>query len=667
MSDELRFRRRRPAFVAGVLLLALVAGFGIAEWLGWPFLAQPLQQALSHAIDRRVRLDVAAAPAGFRLRFLGSISLRSVGVDIASPTWSAAPHLLMAREVELELRYIDLWRAWRGQPLRIESLQAVRLDAHLERLADGRASWQLDPDARSTQRVPLPRLGRFMIGDGLLRYSDTPRQLDIKASVSVADVAPPEPGPPGHAVQVDVTGRYRSWPVKLALGAVGAMSDMPDATDEPAVALIVKGTVGAAALDFQGKVADVRNMDRLIGRFRLEGPSLAAIGDLLGVTLPSTPPFRAAGAVDRQGKEWRVEIDDATVGSSQLIGDFVFRAGGERPSLTGELRGRRLLLADLGPALRGAPSAKNDDKVLPRGRFDLGALRAMDADIRIDIDEVGLGSRFLDALRPLRGQLQLEAGVLSIIGLDARTGQGWLKGDLRLDGRGDDALWTADLRWGDVRLEQWIRQDRADPSPYVSGRLGGRATVSGQGRSTGEILASLEGRGRMQVIDGKMSHLVVEAAGLDLAEALGVLLTGDDALPLHCAVAEIQADAGVLRPQVMVLDTGDSTVSVGGSLSLATETLDLTAVAIPKDFSPLTLRSPLRVQGSFADPQVSLEKKPIGMKVAGAVLLALINPLAALISLVDAGDTDDAERIAAGCVALARRGAPEATPGKPAR
>lgn len=672
MSDEPQSLQRRPALVVGVLLLVLVAGFGIAEWLGWPFLAQPLQQALSQALDRRVRLDVVAAPdavapAGFRLRFLGGISLRSVGIDIASATWSAAPHLLMAREVELELRYTDLWRAWRGQPLRIESLQAARLDAHLERLADGRASWQIDPDAPSARPAPLPRLGRFMIDDGLLRYSDLPRHLDIEASVSVSDAASPDPGPPGSVVRVDVTGRYRNWPVKLALRAAGALPDTPDATGELAVALTVKGTVGAAALDFQGKVADAQNMDRLSGRFRLEGPSLAAIGDPLGVTLPSTPPFRAAGAVDRQGNVWRVEVDDATVGSSKLVGDFVYSASGDRPSLTGELGGRRLLLSDLGPAVRGAPVAKNDSKVLPRGAFDLAALRAMDADIRIDIDEVDPGSRLLGALRPLRGRLQLEAGVLSITGLDTRTGQGWLKGDLKLDGRGERALWTADLRWGDVRLEQWIRQDRADAPPYVSGRLGGRATVSGQGRSTAEILASLKGRGRVQVTDGKMSHLVVEAAGLDLAEALGVLVTGDDALPLHCAVAEIQADAGVLRPQVMVLDTGDSTVSVKGSLSLAAETLDLTAVAIPKDFSPLTLRSPLRVQGSFADPQVSLEKTPIGMKVAAAVLLALINPLAALIPLVDTGDTDEAERIAAGCLALVKRGAPSATSGKRGR
>lgn len=669
---QLAGRVRRPAVVAGMLLLVLAAAFGIAEWLGWPFLAQPLQQALSQALDRRVRLDAvappdAAAATGFRLGLLGGLSLQTGRIDIASAAWSSAPHLLMAREVELELRYIDIWRAWRGQPLRIESLRAAQLDAHLERLADGRASWQLNPDAPSAHPASLPRVARFAIDDGVVRYSDVARDLAIEARVSVGDAAPSDTGPPGNVLQVDVTGRYRDWPVKLALQATGVLPDAPAATGELPVALMVNGTVGDAGLGFQGNVADVQSMERLTGRVQLKGPSLAAIGDPLGITLPTTPPFRLAGAVDRQGNDWHVEVDDATVGSSQLTGEFDFRIAGDRPSLTGELGGRRLLLADLGPALRGAPGAAHAGKVLPGGAFDLAALRAMDADIRMDIDEVDLGSRLLGPLRPLRGRLLLDAGVLSVAGLDARTGQGWLKGEMTLDGRGDRALWAADLKWGDVRLEQWIRQERADAPPYVSGRLGGRATVSGQGRSTAEILASLKGRGRLQVSDGKMSHLVVEAAGLDLAEALGVLLGGDDALPLHCAVAEMQVDAGVLRPQVMVLDTGDSTVSVNGSLSLAAETLDLTAVAIPKDFSPLTLRSPLRVQGSFADPRVSLEKAPIGMKVAGAALLALINPLAALIPLVDTGDSDEAELLAAGCQALVRRGAPKAAPRKRAR
>lgn len=663
MPDPSRMTSRSSRVLVFIALLVVLTG--IAEWQGWPFLAAPLQHRLSELLERRVRFDdaqPAVGQGGFTLRFLGGIRLRTAYVDIASAPWSSAPHLLQGRDVALDLRYIDLWRAWRGQPLRIESLQAASLDGHFERLADGRASWQPGSGPASDAPATLPRLDRFHITDGLLRYNDLPGDIAVEARLSVDDLPGDAAGQTGSVMKVEVTGAHRKQPVKVVLVARGMRPDSLADAQRMTVALTVNGTVGAAAFDFEGHAAGMSDLGRLTGRFRIEGPSLAAIGDPVHVTLPSTPPFRVGGALDKTGSQWRVQLDDATVGESRLDGDFLYRTDTGVPSLTGRLGGARLRLADLGPALGGAVPKKDDAKVLPSGAFDLAALRAMDADIAIDIAEVDLGSRLLGALQPLRAKLTLAAGVLSITDLDARTAQGWLKGEFGLDGRSDRALWTADLRWGDVRFEQWLRQERAHAPPYVTGSLSGRATVSGAGRSTAEILAGLKGRMHAQLRDGRISHLAVEAAGLDLAEALGLLVTGDRNLPLNCAVVEIRAEAGVLRPQVMVLDTDDSTVSVSGALSLAAETLDLTAMTLPKDFSPLTLRSPLRVQGRLAAPQVSLDKAPIGMKVAGAALLALVNPLAALIPLVDTGNSDKAGHLAAGCEALVQRGAVKKKP-----
>ncbi|MDO8969466.1 MAG: hypothetical protein Q7U74_02190, partial [Saprospiraceae bacterium] len=144
-------------------------------------------------------------------------------------------------------------------------------------------------------------------------------------------------------------------------------------------------------------------------------------------------------------------------------------------------------------------------------------------------------------------------------------------------------------------------------------------------------------------------------AGLDVAESLGVFFKGDDALPVQCAVVDLQADNGLFTPRAMVLDTTDSTVWVEGSLSLATETLNLRAMSLPKDFSPLTLRTPVNITGQFSDPEVSLEKKPLGLKLAASVVLAIVNPLAAVIPLLDSGDTKEAKQRAAGCLSIMQK------------
>jgi uncharacterized protein involved in outer membrane biogenesis len=144
-------------------------------------------------------------------------------------------------------------------------------------------------------------------------------------------------------------------------------------------------------------------------------------------------------------------------------------------------------------------------------------------------------------------------------------------------------------------------------------------------------------------------------AGLDVAQSIGVLFKGDNALPVQCAVVDLQAKNGVFIPRVMVVDTTVTTVWVNGSLSLAAETLNLRVMALPKNFSPLTLRVPLNITGHFANPQVSLEKKPVGLKLVTSVLLAIINPLAAVIPLLDSGNANEAKQRAAGCLNLMQK------------
>jgi uncharacterized protein involved in outer membrane biogenesis len=326
------------------------------------------------------------------------------------------------------------------------------------------------------------------------------------------------------------------------------------------------------------------------------------------------------------------------------------------------------MLADLGPAVgTAAAGSPKGPKVLPSRPFNLAALRAMDADVHIAIQQVDANTTLLEPLRPFAAHLQLTAGVLTLTDIEARTAQGRLGGTLALDGQQDRAHWVAALNWDGVQLQRWVHQQRAaNLPPYVSGQLRGHATLQGSGRSTAEILATLQGDIGATVEHGTLSHLLVEMAGLDLAESLGVYVKGDNALVLDCALADLSVTAGSLRPRLLVLDTSDSTVWVDGSVSLATEKLDLRAVVAPKDFSLLTLRAPLHIQGSFAHPSVSVEKGPVGLKLGGALLLGLLNPLAALLPLLDGGSRAQAQASAAQCQARMHRKLQSALPALPA-
>ena len=667
------------AGVALVMVIAMVVGFGICESLGWPFLAAPMQRWLGNTLQRRVSLsaDPAAAPK-VAVHLLGGIELTAAYIEIGAPAWSTLPYTLRARDASLRLGYLDLWRAGRGQPLRIRALRAAQIEGQLERLADGRASWQFgaktDTPDTAEQPTHLPSFGQLQVDAGTLVVRDALMDAAVDASFSLVDGAQlaaagtAASGPPS-GLQLQAKGSYRKQPLRIDAQTAGVLPLVADNAESFALPVSFDAHIGRARVTFKGTATDALRLTALQGRFSVQGPSLAAVGDPLGITLPTTAAFRAEGVLAKRGQVWNTVLDHVSIGVSRLAGAFTFNPQAPVPVLAGRLTGSRLMLADLGPAVgvavpnAAAPAAATAQRsnakpghVLPDREFDLPALRAMNANVLIDIDSVDLGSGLLEPLKPLRTHLVLSDGVLTLRDLDARTGQGHLVGTVVLDGRAAQALWTADLRWDGVRLESWIHQARANNAPpYATGSLHGRARVAGHGRSSAAILGSLRGEVRMQLLNGTVSHLAVEVAGLDIAQGLGLLLKGDDVLTIQCTVADLIAEDGVLRPRVLVLDTSDSMLSVDGSMSLASEALDLRVVVTPKDFSPLALRTPILLRGTFANPSVSLDKGKLGTRLGASALLALINPLAALIPLMDVGNSADAQRGAEQCRALSAR------------
>lgn len=443
------------------------------------------------------------------------------------------------------------------------------------------------------------------------------------------------------------------------------------------MAVRLEGTAGAAKVLFDGRAASLLSARRLEGALRFAGPSLAAVGAPLGVTLPRTPAFQIEGRLSHDDGIWGLRADRATIGRSALGGEFRFDSRASPRRLTGQLTGKRLLLADLGPAVgapgegRGTttppPAPVAPGKVLPQRQFDLPSLRAMDADVAVAIDALDFGSTALAPLQAVRARVLLQDGVLQLQGLQAGVAGGKVAGNTRLDGRDKTARWDLDLHVTGLDIAGWVRALQAPAGnkvarprgsaalqrerqaarqggdqpvrSYLTGVLGGDFKLQGQGNSTAQILASLQGSARLQLRDGTLSHLATEAAGLDLAEALGVLVRGDAPLPLRCARVDLAIDHGVAVIQRAVLDNADSTLRLDGRIDLRNETLALRARSMPKDFSPLSLRAPVLVTGTLAKPQVGLDGRALGARALAATALAVIAaPLAALLPFVDPGE-----------------------------
>jgi AsmA family protein len=661
------------------VVAALALGVVALEIAGWPFLRQPVERAMARAMAVPTTLQ-----GPFKLHLFWRPRLEVDHLNIGSDPRYGVPHLLDARNVVLAWRWVDVWRWRQGEALRVQALQADTLDAHLRRTGDGQANWllgdQSKPKDPQADGFDLPRFGTLMVGRGQIDWRDALQDVDLDIAVR---------GSEGEAVsqqgagyEAMVTGRYQAMQMKLAVKAGGTLPLLqdPDASAQaPWVPVRVEGSVASSRLLFDGEAAALLGTPRLRGALEFKGPSLAAVGEPLGITLPTTPPFDLKGNLQHEGGQWRLQASRAHIGSSRLAGDLLFDQTVRPARLSGEVNGSRLAFADLGPAV-GADGAgdkpaqkKPDGRVLPQRKFDLPSLKAMDADVRMKFDELDFGTASMAPLRQLQTRLRLDGGVLRLESLQTVVAGGSLKGMTQLDANASPAKWEANLDFAGIDVAGWLRglqKDNAtEKAPaatattalkrernearqggdqpvqsYLTGALSGNVKVTGAGNSTAAILGSLNGPMQINLRDGTISHLITEGMGLDVAQALGLAISGDKPLPLRCARFDLMASNGVIEPRLAVADNADSTIWVTGPINLKTESLDLRVVTRPKDWSPLSLRTPITVGGTLGNPDVGIEAQGLVGRVLGALALgATVGPLAALIPLIEQGSKEGAD------------------------
>lgn len=654
----------RGLHVFALAVPALVVLVAVLESIGWPFLAGPVQRFLSDFLQRRVEFVDSGTDGERRLRvrFFGSLRIDTARLEIGAPEWSAEPYMVRADGVHLRLRYGDLWADRQGAPLSVAHLEARVLDAVLERRDPQHASWQFGrPKIEPAMTPALPTFDRLLVSEGRIRYADVPLDLVAEGTATLREGTAPA-GTTDRLAQglhATATGRRAGVDFELRLDTESVLPWIDTTGRSPPVDVRIAARSGRTRASFDGTARDALHLEALSGRFEVAGPSLSKLGDALGLTLPTTDRFGLAGRLRKQATLWSVVVERARVGQSSLVGEFQYDTARARPLLAGRLGGEVLRFADLAPTVGAPPPSAppvRRTRAIPDREFDIPSLRAMDATILVDIARIDLGEAFREPLQPLQGHLRLNEGVLSIDELVANTSRGRVRGDIALDSRPATPEWRARLRWRDIALERWIRQERSGGKPpYIAGRLAGRVDVAGRGRSAAEMVSTLEGEAVMRLRAARISHLAVEVAGIDVAESLGLLFRGDHPLPVHCAVGHWIVRRGVGQSRVLVIDTPDSTIWIDGTVSLAKERLDLRATVAPKDLSPMALRTPLKIQGSFLSPDVSLEKGPLVRRLALAGLLGALQPLAAAIAGIDPGaGSDTAGDPERGCEQLIR-------------
>ena len=421
--------RRVWIWPLGVLALLVVA-FAVCESQGWPFLKAPAERQLSARLQRPVEFGDS-----FALHFLHRIRLSTSAFRIGARQGSAAlageSDLARSQNAYLELPYstvFGLLQGDAGDTPRITALRFAKVDAVLLRDAQGHANWSFGPPA--ARRIDMPVVDELVIESGHVTVKDELLKGELDATVSTTEGS--QAAKPA-GLKIDGKGSHEKRPFEFHITSAGVLPLVAPAGTPNAVPLTVELNAGKSHATFNGTATDVLSLRALDGLVSLAGPSLAAVGDAVGVTLPTTSAFVLKGRLGKAAQLWSLKQADLHVGDSRLGGNFSFDRARKVPLLSGELGGERLVLADLAPAFGApAPGAGNPPpppgKVLPEREFDIPSLHAMDAEVKIQVKRAELGRLFAQPLEPMQGDLTLSGGVLNIANLVARAAGGELKG-----------------------------------------------------------------------------------------------------------------------------------------------------------------------------------------------------------------------------------------------
>ena len=543
--------------IFGLFVLLFVVIVAAGELAGWPGLAPRLATRIAPALGLSVDADS-------RMHLIGTPRLLAPSVSVSRD----GETLAQARDLELHWAWIDLWQWHRHNgPLRLRQVHAEQLDIAWDRDAEGRSNWQAKNQPKAVgEPMPLPVIDSLLIRHGNAHIADAPLQLQADAKFNTAE---------DGSWKASVDGSLRGQKLALQAQAKETMALLSAANTQPSPTQVQATlTQQGSRIHFEGAAASLLDARSLDGHVEVSGPSLAAVGKPFGVTLPATRPFELKGRLQHVAGLWTLSGTQASVGRSRLGGDFRYDTrrdnGHGRPLLSGDLRGGPLLLADLGPAVGTDARPSRPGRVLPDRALDIPSLARMDADMTIHLSSLDLGSSALAALSPVNAKLTLQDGELALRDVHAGIAGGQLSGDTTLNSRVDPPAWQAHLMVQGMALERWLQK-----TDTIAGKLQVKADVRGHGRSTAQLLGSMDGTVSMVLQDGRMSHLVTEMMGLDIGSTSDHRIRIDPAPSIEAASRSscgIESKNRFSRKMLKALATEGSQIAQGVSSRLTCST-----------------------------------------------------------------------------------------------
>ncbi len=560
-------------------------------------------------------------------------------IVLSNPDWArTGPQMVTLKQVTFS---INPWPLL-AKKVVLHELDVDGLALGLERATDGKNNWTFkkNDDEPSTWAVEF---GKLVIRQAALRYLDPNIKLDLKATAQTLN----DNNPKGYGLQFTAGGSYNNAPITGGGKTGGILSLKDKGTVFPVQANV---HIGKNIIGVEGNVTQPTAVTAIDLHLTLAGPSMANLYPLTGVLLPDTPPYATKGHLighlNADGSNWKYEKFTGKVGESDLAGTLEYIVQKPRPLLRGEMVSNQLRLEDLGAVVkadsnaekknRDAKAVQPDAKALPVEQFTTDKWDALDADVKFT------GRKIVrDAALPIDDlvtEIHMKDKVLTLTPLNFGVAGGNLTSNITLNGQSNVIQAQIKTAARHLKIKQLF--PTLESMQASLGEVNADASLSGTGNSIAAMVGSANGEVKGAVTEGSVSKFILEAAGLNVPNAVFAKLFGDKQVQLNCLAADFDVKSGLMQTEYFVMDTDDAVVVVDGTINLSTEAMNLDVRPKTKGLRIISLRSPLYVKGTFKNPDIGLYKGALVAKAGGAIALGVLAPLAAVVPLINPGRTE---------------------------
>ena len=638
-------------WIVGILIAIPIIAIIIVLTFDWNRVKPWLDAKVSTAIERpfvingnlAVHWEVPARsiPKGERTwrDYIPWPHLYADDVHMGNPAGLPQRDMASVRQLSFSLDPFGLL----GHRLHVPVLRFDGPQAELLRLDPEHYNWTFKHDEKKSKwKLDLERL---VLARGVVHVQDAVTKADITANIDTLQ------NDPTYGLAWTLTGSYNGAPV----GGGGKTGSVLSLT-ESGIRFPIQADVHSAntRVAAEGTITNPAHLAGIDLHLKLAAPSMARLYAFTGLVLPETPQFSTEGHLvgtmgQNQGR-WTYRDFKGKVGESDIAGSLEYAAGKPRGKLSGKIASHLLRFADLGPLIgadsnaskraRGVAPVQPESKALPVEKFHTEKWKVLDADVRYSADRIvkdkGLPLSKLDT------HLLMNDGVLTLHPLNFVLAGGNVTSNIKLDGSGkatgkDAIKATLDASARHVQIKQLFPAIDKIQQATV-GEVNAEAKLTSTGDSVAAMLAGSNGEVKALVSQGKISKLLLEEAGLNVANVIVTKLFGDKEVQLNCLASDLNVKNGVADTQYFVLDTSDAIVDIDGTVNMSSEEMNLRVKPETKGLRLFTLRTPFYVKGTFKHPDLSLDKKVLALKGGAAAALAVIAaPAAALLPLINTG------------------------------